>query len=132
LIITEETFNKVLSRVSDAERAIRESSPDDEIDAVATLFRRIELDCAAVFENLKIFRPGGPLYNDLVKITKAFSLYRSNFRYIQGSHAVAAAFLINLSPSISFIALANSLNRPLPLAFLSGDGMAVRILLESS
>ena len=38
---------------------------------------------------------------------------------------MAATFLVNLSPFKSFVALANALNRPLPLAFLTKDPMAV-------
>jgi hypothetical protein len=125
LLITEETFNKVVKRVSDAERTIRESSPDDDMDAISSVFRRIELDCADVFPDLKIFQRGGPMYDDLVRVTKAYAFYRSGFAYIPGSHAVAATFLVNLSPFNAFVALANSLNRYLPLAFLSGDQMTV-------
>lgn len=125
LLITEETYNKVVKRVSEAERTIRESSPDDDVDAISSVFRRIEQDCSGVFLDLKIFQPGGPMYDDLVRVTKAYAFYRSGFAYIPGSHAVAATFLVNLSPFNAFVALANSLNRYLPLAFLSGDQMAV-------
>lgn len=124
-MITEDTYKRALSRVSDAERAIRESSPDDDIDAVSAVFRRIQKDCSMVFPSLKIFEPGGPLYDDLVDVTKAYSFYHSGFAYIPGAHAVAATFLVNLNPFTTFIVLANALNRPLPLAFLSGGQMAV-------
>jgi hypothetical protein len=95
------------------------------VDAVATLFARIEQDCASVFPELKIFQPGGPLFDDLVNVTKAYSFYRSGFAYMAGSHAIAATLLVNLEPFNAFVALANALNRSLPLAFLSGDEMAV-------
>jgi len=114
-----------VKRVSDAERTIRESSPDDDVDAISNVFRRIEQDCSGVFPDLKIFQPGGPMYDDLVRVTKAYAFYRSGFAYFPGSHAVAATFLVNLSPFNAFVALANSLNRFLPLAFLSGDQMTV-------
>lgn len=125
LRITEDTYKKAVARVSDAERAISESSPDDETEAIATVFRRIELDCASIFQELKIFQPGAPLYDDLVQVTKAYTLYRSNSMHIPGAHAVAATFLINLNPFQSFSNVANALNRSLPHAFLSGDSMAV-------
>jgi len=125
LLITEETYDKVVKRVSNAERTIRESSPDDDMDSISAVFRRIEQDCAGVFPDLKIFQQGGPMYEDLVRVTKAYAFYRSGFAYIPGSHAVAATFLVNLSPFNAFVALANSLNRYLPLAFLTGDQMTV-------
>ena len=129
-MITEDTYQKAFSRISDAERSTQESSSDDDVDAISTLFRKITYDCATVFPGLKIFQPGGPLYDDLVKITKAYACYRSGFTYIPGAHAVAATFLVNLDPFSTFVALANSLNRPLPLAFLAGDQMAVFLSLN--
>jgi hypothetical protein len=131
LAVTPDTYKKALSRVRDAERAIRESTPDDETDSIATLFRRIERDASTVFRDLKIFQPGGPLYNDLITVTKAYAFYRSDFGYVRGTHAVTATFLVNLSPFASFVAIANSLNRPLPLAFLTDDQMAVTTVAPS-
>jgi hypothetical protein len=131
LSVTEDTYNRVLGRVSDTERSIRESTPDDELDGLSSLFRRIQRDCASVFQDLKIFQPGGPLYDDLISVTKAYAFYRSDFGYIRGTHAVAATLLVNLDPFATFVVLANSLNRPLPLAFLSNDQMAVFSLLNS-
>jgi hypothetical protein len=124
-LISEDTYRKSLSRVSDAERAICESFQDDDIESISTVLRRIQQDCSTVFPSLKIFHIGGPLYDDLVNITKTYSCYRSGFAYIQGAHAVAATFLVNLNPFTTFVAMANALNRPLPLAFLNGDQMAV-------
>ena len=124
-MITQDTYRKALARVADADYAIAQSFQDDDVDAVATLFSRIEKDCASIFPDLKIFQPGGPLSDDLVNVTKAYSFYRSGFAYIAGSHAVAATLLINLDSYNAFVALANALNRPLALAFLSGDEMAV-------
>lgn len=89
------------------------------------MFRRIELDAAAAFPELKIFQPGGPLHEDLVNITKAYAFYRSDQGYIPGTQAVAATLLINLSAVESFVAMVNTLNRPLPMAFLSGDAISV-------
>ena len=123
--VTEDTFNRALGRVSDAERSIRESTPDDELDTLSSLFRRIHRDCASIFQDLKIFQPAGPLYNDLVSVTKAYAFYRSDFGYIRGTHAVAATLLVNLGLFETFVVLANSLNRSLPLAFLANDQMAV-------
>ncbi len=111
--------------MKDAEQASRESSLDDEVNNFAVLFRRIERDSASTFRDLKIFQLGGPLYGDLVSVTKAYAFYRSDIGYIRGTHAMAATFLVNLNPFKSFVALANALNRPLPLAFLTKDPMAV-------
>jgi len=124
-MITEDTYRKAMARVSDANYAISQTFQDDDVDAVASLFGRIERDCASVLPELKLFQPAGPLFDDLVNLTKAYSFYRSGFAYIAGSHAIAATLLVNLDPFNAFIALANALNRPLALAFLSGDEMAV-------
>ena len=111
--------------MQETERLIRESSPDDDLDALSSVLMRIEQDSATIFKDLKLFQPGGPLSDDLLSVAKAYSFYRSDFGYIKGTPAVAATFLVNLSPFASFVALANALNRPLPLAFLTGDAMAV-------
>lgn len=111
--------------MKDAEQVLRDSSLDDEAHNFAILFRRIERDSASIFRDLKIFQLGGPLYEDLVSVTKAYAFYRSDIGYFRGTHAMAATFLVNLSPFKSFVALANALNRPLPLAFLTKDPMAV-------
>jgi hypothetical protein len=131
LMITEGTYNKALSRVNDAEKSISESSQDEDLEVVSGIFRNIEEDCSTIFKSLKIFQPGGPLYDDLLIVTKAYSFYRSGFGHIPGAHAVAATFLVNLSPFNTFVMLANLLNRPLPLAFLANDQMAVSSLLIS-
>jgi len=110
-----------------AEIAVREPPGADEIDveALSGLFRRIVEDTAFVFPELKLFQWEGPMHQDLVSVTKAYTFYRSDHGYTPQIQSVAAAFLINLTPFESFVALGNMLNRPLPLAFMSNDAMAV-------
>jgi len=132
LAVTEDTFTKALERVKQTEQAFQESSPDDETSNVETLFQRIELDSATVFRDLKFFQPGGPLYDDLVMVTKAYALYRSDFAYVTGTHAVVATLLVNLDPFQTFVTLVNSLNRSLSMAFLNGDQMMVNTLWRNA
>ena len=52
----------------------------------------------------------------------AYAMYRSDVGYSHGTHLLAAFLLLTLpTPADAFIVLANLLNRPLPLAFLTGD-----------
>lgn len=55
----------------------------------------------------------------------AYSMYRSDVGYIHGTHLITAVLLLNLSPSAAFCTLANILNRPVPLAFLTNDEGAI-------
>lgn len=134
MAIKEDTYLKALARVREAQRTIRESSGDDEIDvdALSSLFQRIKQDATGVLPDLKIFQSDGPLHEDLVTLTKAYTFYRSDHGYIPGTQAVAATLLINLRPFDSFVALGNMLNRALPLAFLSNDAMAVCFAIDNA
>jgi hypothetical protein len=127
LAITEDTYQRALSRVREAERAVTEPSAEDEVDveALSVLFLRIEEDTSTIFPDLKLFQSGGPMHQDLKSLTKAYSFYRADHGYLPGNQAIAATLLLNLTPYESFVALSNMLNRPLPLAFLSNDEMAV-------
>jgi len=82
----------------------------------------IETDVKSTYPNLKIFQPGGPLHESLLDVLKAYAMYRSDVGYVHGTSTVAAILLLNLpTPSASFQALSNILNRPIPLSFHTGD-----------
>ncbi|KAJ8123431.1 hypothetical protein O1611_g9593 [Lasiodiplodia mahajangana] len=71
---------------------------------------------------LKIFQAGAPLHQSVIDVLRAYSMYRSDIGYITGCHTIAALLLLNLDTAASaFIALANVLNRSLPLSFYAGD-----------
>jgi hypothetical protein len=49
-------------------------------------------------------------------------MYRSDVGYIHGLHTIAALLVLQFpTPSSAFLAMANALNRPLPVAFLTWD-----------
>ena len=82
----------------------------------------IARDVRATFPSLKLFQPGAPLHAPLTDVLIAYSTYRSDVGYSHGTHLIAAFLLLTLpTPAEAFICLANLLNRPLPLAFLTGD-----------
>lgn len=49
-------------------------------------------------------------------------MYRSDVGYIYGLHTIAALLVLQFpTPASAFLAMANALNRPLPVAFLTWD-----------
>jgi len=86
---------------------------------------KIEHDVRKTYPELKIFQPDGPLHSSLLDVLKAYAMYRSDVGYVHGTSTIAALLLLNLpTPSASFCALSNILNRPLPLSFHTGDPAA--------
>lgn len=67
----------------------------------------------------------------LADVLKAYMTYRSDVGYVYGTHLVAGLLCAHLaSPSAAFVALANLLNRPVPLAFLVHDQSAMGRIYE--
>ena len=148
LALTEATYTKALQRAKETQARII-TSRDNAVSNEKAWFDAIRRDVSAIsitFPELKIFQDGGPLYDSLVDVLMAYSMYRSDVGYSHGSHVchflhsmppiaatstnvshqlLAALLLLTLpSAHATFITLANLLNRPLPLAFLTGDPAA--------
>ncbi len=105
-------------------------------------FDAIRRDVKITFPDLNIFQPSGPLHHDLIDVLMAYSMYRSDVGYSHGTHVrlyiphvsftsanpsqlIAGQLRLQLNtPSDTFSCLCNLLNRPLPLAFLTGDPSA--------
>lgn len=127
LALTEVTYTKALQRAKEMQARIvssRDAEPPNEkawFDAI-----RRDVDTVHItFPELQIYQSGGPLYDGLVDVLMAYSMYRSDVGYSHGSHLLAAFLFLTLpSAHATFITLANLLNRPLPLAFLTGDPTA--------
>lgn len=85
LAVTEVTFTKALQRAKDMEIRIAQARPDEHFKETAW-FKAIRRDIKLVFPELKIFQPGGPLYDDLVNVLMAYSMYRSDVGYSHGTH----------------------------------------------
>ncbi len=139
LALTENTYTKALQRAKDMEVRIREAG-GEELSKEKAWFDAIRRDVEVTFAELNIFQPTGPLHGDLVDILMAYSMYRSDVGYSHGTHVsfgyflplaglanhgpqlIAALLSLTLpTPSAAFLTLCNLLNRPLPLAFLTGD-----------
>ncbi|KAL8770748.1 MAG: hypothetical protein Q9209_003615 [Squamulea sp. 1 TL-2023] len=121
LTLSEDTYTKALERAKDTEDRIA-ASRGDEPPKEKAWFDAIRRDASITFPDVKVFQRGGPLHDGLVDVLMAYSMYRSDVGYSYGTHLLAALLLLTLpSAYTTFIALANLLNRPLTLAFLTGN-----------
>lgn len=143
LALTEITYRKALQRAKDVEARLGKPSKE-ESNKEKVWFDAIQRDVRVAFPELKIFQPSAPLHGGLVDVLMAYSMYRSDVGYSHGTHVsspgvslfaltdqltshqlIAALLSLTLTdPTSVFLALCNLLNRPLPLAFLTGDPTA--------
>ncbi|EFY96604.1 Rab GTPase-TBC domain protein [Metarhizium robertsii] len=124
--LTEATFRTALARARDLEERVRTDRADAEDARRAKWFEQIRKDASdKTWKNLKIFEITGPLHSSLVDVLSAYAMYRSDIGYVSGCNTIAALLLLNLpNAETVFIALANVLNRPLPLSFYTADETA--------
>lgn len=124
--LTEMSFNAALGRAHEVEARVKAqiATPEDERQMLH--FAAIRKDVQqSTWKDLKIFQVGAPLNQGLMDVLMAYSLYRSDIGYVSGCNAIAALLLLNLpGPASAFVALANILNRPLPLSFYAADSGA--------
>ncbi|KMP05892.1 TBC1 domain family protein member 14 [Coccidioides immitis RMSCC 2394] len=121
LALSEESFKKALERANQL-RAKCEEDTSGVHNNMRGRFQAIRCDAAKAFPELRVFSKEGPLYDSLVQVLDAYSMYRSDVGYLYGMHTVAALLLLQLhTPAAAFQTLANALNRPVPLAFLTAD-----------
>jgi len=135
--LTETSYDAALKRANEADSRARLGKGSGEDMRRSEWFRSIRRDveqntCA----ELKIFQAGGPLHQSLIDVLSAYAMYRSDIGYITGCNTIAAILMLNLpTPAASFIALANVLNRPLPLSFYASDpgakASAYNLLLQT-
>ncbi|KAL1895916.1 hypothetical protein Sste5346_005015 [Sporothrix stenoceras] len=121
--LTEASFHAALSRAYEVEvRAKAENSIEGDEHYLAC-FKAIRKDVQDhTWKDLKIFQAGAPLHQGLMDVLMAYSMYRSDIGYVTGCNTIAALLLLNLpGPASAFVALANLLNRPLPLSFYAAD-----------
>ncbi|OAA34495.1 Rab-GAP/TBC domain protein [Metarhizium rileyi] len=124
--LTEATFRTALARARDLEERVRTDRADAEDARRARWLGQIRKDANdRTWKNLRIFEITGPLHQPLVDVLSAYAMYRNDIGYVSGCHTIAALLLLNLpNAEIAFIALANVLNRPLPLSFFTVDEAA--------
>jgi len=139
--LTESTYTKALKRAKDTEVRVSRSGSEG-LSKEKAWFNAIRRDVKVTFPELNIFQPGGPLHDDLVDVLMAYSMYRSDVGYSHGTHVSLRdphpLLMTDISPQLiagllrlqlgtasdTFSCLCNLLNRPLPLAFLTGDPSA--------
>lgn len=143
LALSDESFNKALKRAKDA-RAKSEGDSGESNKRLMEWFDMIQNDVSNAFPELNLFQEGGPLRETLVDVLEAYSMYRSDVGYARGLHVsfphhyrqvdsqandsqtIAALLVLQFpTPSSAFCAMANALNRPLPVAFMTMDRGAV-------
>lgn len=119
--LTEASYSKALTRARDIQ--IRDpASLNDREKLMHSGFVDVKRDAETAFPELNLFQQQGPLWQDLVDVCDAYTCYRNDVGYVYGMQLVAALLLLQLhTPSDVFILLANCLNRPMPLAFMSND-----------
>jgi len=120
------SYEAALARACEVEQRVAAGKATVEDERRAAWFHRIRSDVeSSTWCDLKIFQHNGPLHESLIDVLRAYAMYRSDIGYIGGCSAVAAILLLNLpSPTAAFIALANTLNRPIPLSFQASDAGA--------
>ncbi|PHH88352.1 hypothetical protein CDD83_7638 [Cordyceps sp. RAO-2017] len=117
------SFHTALSRARELESRVKADRGDTEDLRRAKWFDQIRREAGEkTWRELRIFEVSGPLHQALVDVLSAYAMYRSDIGYVSGCNTIAALLLLNL-PNVetSFIALANILNRPLPLSFYTFD-----------
>lgn len=124
--LSDSSYTAALRRAQALEKTIKSGSQlSNEEQKKKTWLDRIEKDAETTYPELKIFQPEGPLHGSLCDVLKAYAMYRSDVGYVPGTSTIAALLLLNLpTPSASFSALSNILNRPLPLSFHTSDSGA--------
>ncbi|KAM6521704.1 hypothetical protein FSOLCH5_006458 [Fusarium solani] len=121
--LSEASFQAALARAQEVETRVKDDKGDAEDVKRAKWFQEIRKDAAnKTWEDLRIFEVEGPLHQSLVDVLSAYAMYRSDIGYVRGCNTIAALLLLNLpNAGSAFVALANVLNRPLPLSFYACD-----------
>ncbi len=121
--LTEASFHAALGRAREVEARANAGTPIQGDEHHTACFDAIRKDVQDnTWKDLKIFQAGAPLHQSLMDILMAYSMYRSDIGYVSGCNTSAALLLLNLpGPASAFVALANLLNRSLPLSFHASD-----------
>ena len=126
LELSESSFDAALQRVATFEDKIAEMPAEERNSSKeAAWFDAIARDVLVACPEITAPEERAPFQNALWDVLKAYAMYRSDVGYVYGSHLVAAILCLHLRPVDAFVALANLLNRPLPLAFLVNDTAAM-------
>ena len=126
LELSESSFDAALKRAATCEEKVADMSPEDRAKSKeAAWLDAIARDIRSACLELQAPEKRAPFQNALRDVLKAYAMYRSDVGYVYGTHLVAGILCLHLKPVDAFVALANLLNRPLPLAFLVHDTAAM-------
>lgn len=127
LELSDSSFDAALKRAVASEDKIADLSPEDRAQSKeAAWLDAIARDIRSACPELQAPEKRAPFQNALRDVLKAYAMYRSDVGYVYGTHLVAGILCLHLKPVDAFVALANLLNRPLPLAFLVHDTAAMQ------
>lgn len=142
LELSDASYHAALARAIELERKLSKRQCSEEEKRMGGWFEQIRNDVSSTYPELKIFQVGGPLHAPLCEVLMAYAMYRSDVGYVHGTNVcfpsplpthhvgpqliplqtITALLLLNLpTASSAFTTLANALNRPLPLSFLTRD-----------
>ena len=146
--LTHRSYTRALQRVKDLQNRPVEGLSQTE-RMMRTWFSDIERDARSAFPELNLFQTNGPMYQELVDVCCAYVSYRSDVGYLYGvqvscsatnlqaksanesNQLIAGLMLLQLpAPADVFVLLANCLNGPLALAFLTNDPSSTAKALE--
>lgn len=126
LELSDSSFSAALKRATALEEKIAEMTPEERSTSrEAAWFDAIARDIRTACPNLTSPEKRHPFQNDLRDVLKAYSMYRSDVGYVYGTHLIAGILCLHLRPADAFVVLANTLNRPIPLAFHVHDTAAM-------
>lgn len=131
LSLSASSYTAALARAQQLEARLADLPAEERTKSKeAAWLDAIARDVPAVFPDLGIFNcdPPSPAQRTLSNVLKAYAFYRSDVGYVYGTHLIAGLLCLHTSPSepeTAFVALANLLNRPTPLAFLVHDQAAM-------
>lgn len=120
------SYEAALARAAALQARVEEMPEEERASSQeAAWLDAIARDVSTVYPELRMYAPGAPLHASLHRVLKAYAMYRSDVGYVYGTHLVAGIICLLLPAPDAFVVLANLLNRPLPLAFLVHDTVAM-------
>ena len=120
------SFEVALRRANELEEKVAEMPSEERSRSKeAAWLDAIERDVPNTFPEVEVFQKGTPVHYALANVLKAYAMYRSDVGYVYGTHLVAGVLCLHMRAADAFVTLANMLNRPLPLAFLVHDQVAM-------
>lgn len=93
--LSEASYHAALSRAKELEKKLASGHGNEEDKRKGEWFKTIRRSVCRTYSDLRIFQPGGPLYEVLVDVLMAYVVYRSDVGYVEGVNV--SLFLIPIS-----------------------------------